>query len=251
MRQRLSSEPDRYRGRRRVPTPPRSRYAAVVTSAFVGAGVVALGAANLSDAKAVSPDVLQSLDQSQSQAATDALANRSDPSRASRSENRETAAKAGAEITDEQAAAEVYLLPLDDYEFTAPFGVRFGKLHAGIDLAAPEGTPYKAVHGGTVTASGYNGGYGYSITIQQDDGTEMIYAHSRRLLVKKGEAVKAGQVIGEVGNTGYSYGTHLHLEIHVGGKPTDPITFLKAHGVDIQLQTESVYASMAAAEADS
>ncbi|WP_436523831.1 M23 family metallopeptidase [Actinoplanes sp. HUAS TT8] len=252
MRQRLSSEPDRYRGRRRVPTPPRSRYAAVVTSAFVGAGVVALGAANLSDAKAVSPDVLQSLDQSQqSQAATDALANRSDPSRASRSENRDATAKAGAKISDEEAAAEVYVLPLDDYEFTAPFGVRFGKLHAGIDLAAPEGTPYKAVHAGTVTAAGYNGGYGYSITVQQSDGTEIIYAHSRRLLVKKGDTVKAGQVVGEVGNTGYSYGTHLHLEIHVGGKPTDPITFLKAHGVDIQLQIESVYASMAGAEAAS
>ncbi|WP_221325602.1 M23 family metallopeptidase [Actinoplanes sp. L3-i22] len=252
MRQRLSSEPDRYRGRRRVPTPPRSRYAAVVTSAFVGAGVVALGAANLSDAKTISPDVLQSLDQSQqSQAASDALANRTDATRASRSENRDATAKAGTKLSDEEAAAEVYLLPVDDYQFTSAFGVRFGKLHAGIDLAAPEGTPYKAVHGGTVTAAGYNGGYGYSITVQQDDGTEIIYAHSRRLLVKKGDTVKAGQVVGEIGNTGYSYGTHLHLEIHVSGKPIDPITFLKAHGVDIQLQTESVYASMAAAEAAS
>ncbi|GAA2880425.1 hypothetical protein Acy02nite_20090 [Actinoplanes cyaneus] len=252
MRQRLSSEPDRYRGRRRVPTPPRSRYAAVVTSAFVGAGVVALGAANLSDAKAVSPDVLQSLDQSQqSQAATEALANRSDPSRASRGENRDATAKAGAELTADQAAAELYVLPLDDYEFTAPFGVRFGKLHAGIDLAAPEGTPYMAVHGGTVTAAGYNGGYGNSITIRQDDGTEVIYAHSRRLLVKKGDTIKAGQVIGEVGNTGYSYGTHLHLEIHVSGKPVDPITFLKARGVDVQLQIESIYSMQAKTDADS
>ncbi|MFB9333601.1 M23 family metallopeptidase [Actinoplanes octamycinicus] len=251
MRQRLSSEPDRYRGRRRVPTPPRSRYAAVVTSAFVGAGVVALGAAsNLPDAKTVSPDILSSLDQSQ--VATDALQSRAgDQTRASRSESRDTAAKANDKLTDEQAAAEVYLLPLDDYQFTSAFGVRFGKLHAGIDLAAPDGTPYKSIHAGTVTAAGYNGGYGYSITVQQDDGTEVIYAHSRRLLVKKGDAVKAGQVIGEVGNTGYSYGTHLHLEIHVGGKPVDPITFLKPHGVDIQLQMESVYAGMAAAEAAS
>ena len=63
MRQRLSSEPDRYRGRRRVPTPPRSRYAAVVTSAFVGAGVVAMGAgAALPDAKAVDPNALADLD---------------------------------------------------------------------------------------------------------------------------------------------------------------------------------------------
>ncbi|MBG0563255.1 M23 family metallopeptidase [Actinoplanes aureus] len=247
MRQRLSSEPDRYRGRRRVPTPPRSRYAVVVTSAFVGAGVVALGAAsNLPDAKAVSPDVLKSLETSQ--VAADALDKRAkEDTRASRSNDRAASAELGAEA----ATQEIYLLPLDDYQFTSPYGVRFGKLHAGIDLAAPDGTPYKAIHGGKVTKAGYNGGYGYSITVQQDDGTEIIYAHSRRLLVKTGDVVKAGQVIGEVGNTGYSYGTHLHLEIHEDGTPVDPIVFLKAQGVDIKLQIESVYAGIAAAEAAS
>ncbi|WP_328465150.1 peptidoglycan DD-metalloendopeptidase family protein [Actinoplanes sp. NBC_00393] len=246
MRQRLSSEPDRYRGRRRVPTPPRSRYAVVVTSAFVGAGVVALGAAsNLPDAKAVSPDVLESL--KTSQVATEALNERAeDGNRASRSNDRE----ADAEL-DAAALNDIYLLPLDDYEFTSAYGVRFGKLHAGIDLAAPDGTPYKAVHAGKVTKAGYNGGYGYSITVQQDDGTEVIYAHSRRLLVKAGDAVKAGQVIGEVGNTGYSYGTHLHLEVHVKGTPVDPIVFFQDQGVDIKLKIESVYAGMAAAEAAS
>ncbi|GAA0440895.1 hypothetical protein Aca07nite_29350 [Actinoplanes capillaceus] len=245
MRQRLSSEPDRYRGRRRVPTPPRSRYAVVVTSAFVGAGVVAFGAAsNLPDAKAVSPDVLQGL--KTQQVAADALESRSDSGAASRGENREAA---GTELSAEEAAKDIYLLPLDEYEFTSAYGVRFGKLHAGIDLAAPEGTPYKAVHGGTVTAAGYSGGYGYSVTIRQDDGTEIIYAHSRRVVVEKGEQVKAGQVIGEVGNTGYSYGTHLHLEVHVKGTPTDPITFLQDRGVDIKLQMESVYAGLAAAAA--
>ncbi|MEU8237857.1 M23 family metallopeptidase [Actinoplanes missouriensis] len=248
MRQRLSSEPDRYRGRRRVPTPPRSRYAAVVTSAFVGAGVVALGAAsNLPDAKDVNPDVLQSL--KSSQIATDALESRdSDGERASRSNDRSDKAE---EVSAEVSAEDIYLLPLDDYQFSSPYGVRFGKLHAGIDLAAADGTPYKAVHGGKVTSAGYNGGYGYSITVEQEDGTEMIYAHSRRLLVKKGDEVKAGQVIGEVGNTGYSYGTHLHLEVHVKGTPVDPIVFLRERGVDIKLQIESVYAGMAAAEAAS
>jgi murein DD-endopeptidase MepM/ murein hydrolase activator NlpD len=247
VRQRLSSEPDRYRGRRRVPTPPRSRYAVVVTSAFVGAGVVALGAAsNLPDAKAVSPDILESL--KTSQVATEALDSRAeDSNRASRSNDRE----ASAELDTEAARKDIYLLPLDDYEFTSPYGVRFGKLHAGIDLAAPDGTPYKAVHGGKVTKAGYSGGYGYSITIKQDDGTEIIYAHSRRLLVKTGDVVKAGQVIGEVGNTGYSYGTHLHIEIHEKGAPVDPIVFLLDRGVDIKLQIESVYAGMAAAEAAS
>ncbi|GAA3336947.1 hypothetical protein GCM10020358_11450 [Amorphoplanes nipponensis] len=242
MRQRLSSEPDRYRGRRRVPTPPRSRYAVVVTSAFVGAGVVALGAASqLPDAKAVNPTVLQNLEEAASTG--DALAARNaDGQRASRGEQRDSEVK----ITEEQAEADAWRLPLEDFQFTSAYGVRFGKLHAGIDLAAPEGTPYKAVHAGVVTAAGHNGGYGYAITIRHPDGTEMIYAHSRRLLVKAGDTVKAGQVIGQVGNTGYSYGTHLHLEVHVKGAPTDPIVFLREHGVDIKLQIESPYGELAA-----
>ncbi|WP_430780539.1 M23 family metallopeptidase [Actinoplanes sp. G11-F43] len=245
MRQRLSSEPDRYRGRRRVPTPPRSRYAAVVTSAFVGAGVVALGAAsNLPDSKTIDPEALQGLSHNSS-VATEALENRSGEGAASRSEDR----GANTELSAEVSAEEVYLLPLDDYEFTSGYGVRFGQLHAGIDLAAPDGTPYKAVHAGVVTQSGYNGGYGNSITVKQDDGTEIIYAHSRRVIPKVGEQVKAGQVIGEVGNTGFSYGYHLHLEVHVKGTPTDPITFLRDRGVDIKLNMESVYAGIAAAEA--
>jgi len=248
VRQRLSSEPDRYRGRRRVPTPPRSRYAAVVTSAFVGAGVVALGAASqFPDAKDVNPTVLQNLEQAASAgedaaSAGDVLAERGDAEPASRSEDRTV----GAKVTDEELAANAWLLPLEDYQFTSPYGVRFGKLHAGIDLAAPEGTPYKAVHAGVVTAAGHNGGYGYAITIKHSDGTEMIYAHSRRLLVKAGDTVKAGQVIGQVGNTGYSYGMHLHLEVHVNGAPTDPIVFLRERGVDIKLKIASPYSELAA-----
>jgi len=243
VRQRLSSEPDRYRGRRRVPTPPRSRYAIVGLSAFVGAGVVALGAAsNLPDAKAVNPTVLRNLENAS--VTSKALADRSaDSNRASRGEDRTAATK----VNPDQAAQDVWLLPLDDYTFTSPYGIRWGKLHAGIDLAAPEGTPYKAVHAGTVTAAGYNGGYGYSITVKQANGVEVIYAHSRRLLVKAGDKVTAGQVIGEVGNTGASYGTHLHVEVHVNGAPTDPIPFLRDRGVDVKLQVESVYAGVTAA----
>jgi murein DD-endopeptidase MepM/ murein hydrolase activator NlpD len=241
VRQRLSSEPDRYRGRRRVPTPPRSRYAVVGVSAFVGAGVVALTAAShLPDAKTVSPTVLQNLQNAS--VSTNALSDRStDTGRANRGEAR------GAKVNPDQVAQDVWLLPLEDFTFTSPFGVRFGKLHAGIDLAAPEGTPYKSVHAGTVTKAGYEGGYGYSITVKQADNTEVIYAHSRRLLVKVGQKVVAGQVIGEVGYTGYSYGTHLHVEIHVNGTPIDPIIFLRNHGVDIKLQVESVYAGYTAA----
>ena len=76
------------------------------------------------------------------------------------------------------------------------------------------------------------------------------YAHFRLVGLRYANGsveVTAGQVLGEVGNTGASYGTHLHLEIHVNGAPTDPIPFLRDRGVDVKLQVESVYAGMAAA----
>ena len=244
MRQRLSSEPDRYRGRRRVPTPPRSRYAVVGAAAFVGAGVVALGAGNsFPDAKSLSPTVLAELQRTDSTAAD--IANRAAESeRADRSERSTDVATKAADA--EAQAADAWLLPLDEYDFTAGYGVRFDKLHAGIDLAAVEGTPYKSIHSGTVTQAGYYGAYGYAVTVVDDKGTEIIYAHSRRVLVEVGAKVKAGQILGQVGNTGASYGTHLHVEIHQNGKPTDPIPLLRDRGVDIKLKIESVYGNLAA-----
>jgi murein DD-endopeptidase MepM/ murein hydrolase activator NlpD len=243
VRQRLSSEPDRYRGRRRVPTPPRSRYAVVGAAAFVGAGVVALGAGNsFPDAKSLSPTVLADLQRAD--ATADDIANRSTESeRANRSDR-------GADVTtkadEADAQADAWLLPLDDFDFTSGYGVRFGKLHSGIDLAAKEGTPYQSIHSGTVTQAGYYGAYGYAVTVQNSDGIEIIYAHSRRVMVKVGDQVQAGQVLGQVGNTGASYGTHLHVEIHKDGKPTDPIPLLRDRGVDIKLKIESVYGNLAA-----
>ncbi|MEO3923497.1 M23 family metallopeptidase [Micromonosporaceae bacterium B7E4] len=242
MRQRLSSEPDRYRGRRRVPTPPRSRYAAVVTTAFVGAGVVALGAGALPDAKAVSPSALADLEKA---AATseDLSARAADAQQGAASRDDDRADGLASTLA---AAPDVWRLPLDNYSFTSPYGMKWNKLHAGIDLAAPEGTPYNAVHGGTVTKAGWFGGYGYCVIVQHPDGTESIYGHSSQLLVSEGQEVKAGDQLGMVGNTGHSYGSHLHLELHVNGKPTDPIPYLRDRGVDIQLQVDDLYTDVAA-----
>ncbi|MBO4210768.1 M23 family metallopeptidase [Micromonospora echinofusca] len=238
MRQRLSSEPDRYRGRRRVPTPPRSRYAAVVTTAFVGAGLVALGASAMPDAKEVSPAALADLEQA-SAASQDASTRAADAERASRATDR---GEAGTMV----AEADVWQLPLEDYEFNTPYGMKWGKLHTGIDLVAPEGTPYVAVHSGKVTTAGWFGGYGYTVIVQHPDGSEAIYGHSAELNVKVGQEVKAGDQLGLVGNTGHSYGSHLHLEVHVNGQPLDPIPWLQDRGVDIKLQVESIYTEVAA-----
>lgn len=236
MRQRLSSEPDRYRGRRRVPTPPRSRYAAVVTTAFVGAGIVALGANALPDAKSVSPSVLDELKQA-SITSQDAASRADSADRATRDSRGES--KAGAE-------QDVWLLPLHGYNFNSPYGMRWGKLHTGIDLVAPEGTPYLAIHDGTVTKAGWFGGYGYTVIVRHADGSEAIYGHSSAINVKEGQQVKAGDQLGLVGNTGHSYGSHLHLEIHVNGEPRDPVPWLQDRGVDIKLEVETFYAEAAA-----
>jgi murein DD-endopeptidase MepM/ murein hydrolase activator NlpD len=238
VRQRLSSEPDRYRGRRRVPTPPRSRYAAVVTTAFVGAGLVALGAGALPDAKSVSPSVLDELKQA-SITSQDASARADTADRASRDSTR-----AGAENTATEP--DVWLLPLQGYDFNAPYGMRWGKLHTGVDLVAPEGTPYVAIHAGTVTKAGWFGGYGYAVIIKHADGSEAIYGHSSQVTVQEGQQVKAGDQLGLVGNTGHSYGSHLHLEIHVNGQPLDPVPWLQERGVDIKLQVEAIYNEVAA-----
>ncbi|HEY0699735.1 MAG TPA: M23 family metallopeptidase [Micromonospora sp.] len=238
MRQRLSSEPDRYRGRRRVPTPPRSRYAAVVTTALVGAGVVALGVSALPDAKTVSPSTLAEL---QNAAATsDDLSLRADDAnRASRDTDRGLA-------TTMATAPDIWQLPLEDYTFTAPYGMRWGKMHTGIDLAAPEGTPFHAIHSGKVVKAGWYGGYGYCVIVQHDDGTEAIYGHSSKLLVSEGQQVNVGDELGLVGATGHAYGSQLHLELHVDGKPKDPIPYLRDRGADIKLQIEALYGGEAA-----
>ncbi|GAA4688806.1 M23 family metallopeptidase [Phytohabitans rumicis] len=238
MRQRLSSEPDRYRGRRRVPTPPRSRYAAVVTTAFVGAGIVALGAGAMPDAKTVDPSAVADLDQTSTQ--QDLAERAEDADRASRGDRSST------NSTAQPAPDDVWLLPLHDYEFTSAYGMRWGQLHAGVDLAAPEGTPYRAVHAGVVKLAGYYGGYGYAVIVDHGNGIETIYGHSSQVLVKAGQQVKAGDTLGLVGNTGHSYGNHLHLEVHVNGEPRDPIPWFRERGADIKLQVEAIYGDVAA-----
>jgi murein DD-endopeptidase MepM/ murein hydrolase activator NlpD len=224
-------ERDKYRGRRRVPSPPRSRYVGVVTSALVGAGIVALGAgAAVPDAKA---DV-NSLDgtDSVSQAELDRTLAADAASRSDRSAGPNTSTT---------ATQDGWLLPVRDYTFSSPFGASWGKLHSGVDLAIREGTPYTAVHGGKVILAQWYGGYGYCVMVDHGDGLVTVYGHSSRLLVKPGDTVKAGQILGLVGSTGHSTGPHLHLEIHVDGKAVDPVPWFKQHGVDLKLQMESVY----------
>jgi murein DD-endopeptidase MepM/ murein hydrolase activator NlpD len=100
------------------------------------------------------------------------------------------------------------------------------KFHAGLDFAAPQGTPIYATADGRVTTAGNTGnGFGNHVEINHGYGYETLYGHMFRIKVRSGQVVKRGEVIGWVGSTGKSTGPHLHYEVHKGGRPLDPIYF--------------------------
>ncbi|MCT2540734.1 M23 family metallopeptidase [Sedimentimonas flavescens] len=114
------------------------------------------------------------------------------------------------------------------FRFTSPYGYRWGRLHAGIDLAGRVGTDIHAPADGTVTDAGWENGYGNVIKIRHEFGITTVYAHLSKIRVKAGQKVSRGELIGDMGNTGRSTGPHLHYEIRVDGSPTNPMTFIKA-----------------------
>lgn len=116
----------------------------------------------------------------------------------------------------------------DPFRFTSGFGHRWGRLHAGTDFAAPHGTPIYATADGVVTHAGWSSGYGRLVKIQHEFGIETRYAHQSKIRVKVGQRVSRGERIGDMGNTGRSTGTHLHYEVRVGGKPVNPMIYIKA-----------------------
>jgi len=207
----------------------------VVTTAVVGAGMVALGASlTLPDgpmgvsASDISLDGGLNLD----------LANRQASllDRASRGDSRGIPVS-----TSDQVAPKIWMLPLRrDYTVTSPFGPRWGTLHPGIDLAVPEGTPYYAAAAGTVIVCRWNGGYGYNVMIDHGAGIVSVYGHSSKLLCHEGQQVQAGDLIALSGNTGFSTGPHLHFEIRINDKPTDPVPFMLARGCDLMGKTATV-----------
>ncbi len=111
---------------------------------------------------------------------------------------------------------------------TSGYGWRWGRMHKGIDIAAPIGTPIVAAADGVVVSAGWNsGGYGNLVEVQHPDGSVTRYAHNNRILVRQGQEVAQGQQISEMGSTGFSTGPHLHFEVHPGGgAAVNPMAFL-------------------------
>ena len=105
---------------------------------------------------------------------------------------------------------------------TSPFGQRWGRLHAGVDIAARSGTAIGAAADGLVVLAGPTGGYGNYVCVQHTRRLSTCYAHLSRLGTRKGRRVSQGQPIGLVGCTGTCFGDHLHFETRVDGQPVDP-----------------------------
>ena len=109
---------------------------------------------------------------------------------------------------------------------TSGFGMRWGRMHMGIDIAVPSGTAVHASAAGTVVYAGWNGGYGLLVAIDHGGGLATAYAHNTSLLVSVGQTVEQGETIALSGSTGHSSGPHVHFEVRVDGVPVDPLLYL-------------------------
>lgn len=106
------------------------------------------------------------------------------------------------------------------------FGMRWGRMHEGIDIAAALGTPVHAAAGGTVIHAGWLGGYGNLVVVDHGGGLATAYAHASAILVVMGQQVSQGETVSLVGSTGNSTGPHLHFEVRVNGTAVDPLLYL-------------------------
>ncbi len=109
---------------------------------------------------------------------------------------------------------------------TSGFGPRWGRMHTGIDIAAPAGTPIGSAKQGWVLYAGHFGGYGNLVAVDHGDNVVTLYAHQSKILVAEEQEVAQGHTLGLVGSTGHSTGNHLHFEVRIDGKPRDPRPYL-------------------------
>jgi murein DD-endopeptidase MepM/ murein hydrolase activator NlpD len=121
-----------------------------------------------------------------------------------------------------------FIWPVDG-PVVSGFGMRWGRMHEGIDIAVPAGTPIRAGASGTVIllqSEAESGGYGNFTCLDHGGGLQTCYAHQSSFAATSGQSVSQGDVIGYVGCTGHCYGDHLHFEVRIGGSPTDPLGYL-------------------------
>jgi murein DD-endopeptidase MepM/ murein hydrolase activator NlpD len=124
-----------------------------------------------------------------------------------------------------QGASGGWIWPVNG-PVTSPFGWRWGRMHEGIDIGVPSGTPIRAAKAGTTILAAYTGGYGNYTCLDHGGGLSSCYAHQSSYATSVGDQVAQGEVIGYVGCTGSCFGDHLHFEIRVNGAAVDPLGYL-------------------------
>jgi murein DD-endopeptidase MepM/ murein hydrolase activator NlpD len=141
--------------------------------------------------------------------------------------------------------------PVKTGAFTSGYGVRSdpfqgrSAMHAGIDLSGAIGTPIYATADGIITTAGYNsGGYGNLIKIDHGRGIETRYGHLSKMNVTAGQRVKRGEMIGRMGSTGRSTGSHLHYEVRIDGRAVNPVPFMKSTDYLVAMQRRANAAPM-------
>jgi len=137
---------------------------------------------------------------------------------------RDAQAGAGSTGTGVPSAAG-FIWPVDGVVVSG-FGMRWGRMHEGIDIAASSGTPIRAAASGTVIHAGWLGGYGNLVVIDHGNGLATAYAHASSILVGVGQQVAQGETVSLVGSTGHSSGPHLHFEVRINGVAVDPLLYL-------------------------
>lgn len=124
-----------------------------------------------------------------------------------------------------QPSAAGFIWPCDGVVVSG-FGLRWGRMHEGVDIGCAYGTPNRVAASGTVIYSGWHGGYGNLIVVDHGNGLSTAYAHASSLLVGIGQSVSQGDTVSLVGSTGNSSGPHLHFEVRVNGQAVDPLFYL-------------------------
>jgi murein DD-endopeptidase MepM/ murein hydrolase activator NlpD len=132
--------------------------------------------------------------------------------------------EAGSTGTGQPSAAGL-IWPCDGVVVSG-FGMRWGRMHEGIDIGCAYGAPNRAAAAGTVIYSGWLGGYGNLVVVDHGNGLSTAYAHASSLLVSVGQRVAQGETVSLVGSTGNSSGPHLHFEVRVNGQAVDPLFYL-------------------------
>lgn len=124
-----------------------------------------------------------------------------------------------------QPSAAGFIWPCDGVVVSG-FGMRWGRMHEGIDVGCAYGTPNRAAASGTVIYAGWHGGYGNLVVVDHGNGLSTAYAHASSILVGVGQSVSQGETVSLVGSTGNSSGPHLHFEVRVNGQAVDPLLYL-------------------------